>query len=136
MGAQGGHHERMLVDESCDRHRLRATPVGPWLAARLDPAIAQLVPTAYRRPSQLDAGGVLVVGASAQVCSWPMSSSRAGRDVTITWPPYAAAPRLSRRRHPLVARRMGIFDETIGQVLTSRSRVISLRCNWWGIPIA
>jgi putative flavoprotein involved in K+ transport len=41
-------------------HRDRRTPA---IAAELDPAIVQLHSTAYRNPSQLQEGGVLVVGA-------------------------------------------------------------------------
>src|SRR5688572_3099524 len=37
----------------------------PAVASQLPPAIATLTPMQYRNPAQLDAGGVLVVGASA-----------------------------------------------------------------------
>jgi hypothetical protein len=113
-------------------------PWVPRLAARLDPAIAQLVPTTYRRPSQLDAGGVLVVGASASGLQLADELSRAGRDVTIAvGPPHAPAPRLSRRGHLCGGSiAWGSSTRPSARCTTSRSRVISLRCNWWGIPIA
>jgi putative flavoprotein involved in K+ transport len=44
------------------------TPNIPDFAAQLDPAIAQLHSSAYRRPSQLPDGPVLVVGASHSGC--------------------------------------------------------------------
>jgi putative flavoprotein involved in K+ transport len=92
-------------------------PWVPRLATRLDPAIAQLVPTAYRRPSQLDAGGVLVVGASASGLQLADELSRAGRDVTIAVGHHTRLPRVYRGADILWwLDRMGIFDETISQV--------------------
>jgi putative flavoprotein involved in K+ transport len=44
------------------------TPYVPDVAAELDPAIMQLHSSAYRRPTQLPAGTVLVVGASHSGC--------------------------------------------------------------------
>jgi putative flavoprotein involved in K+ transport len=89
----------------------------PPLAARLDPAIAQLVPTAYRRPSQLAAGGVLVVGASASGLQLADELNRAGRDVTIAVGHHTRLPREYRGADILWwLDRMGIFDETISQV--------------------
>lgn len=89
----------------------------PRLAARLDPAIRQLVPTAYRRPSQLAPGGVLVVGASASGLQLTDELSRAGRDVTIAVGHHTRLPRDYRGADILWwLDRMGIFDETIGQV--------------------
>jgi len=92
-------------------------PWVPRLAARLDPAIAQLVPTAYRRASELDAGGVLVVGASASGLQLADELSRAGRDVTIAVGHHTRLPRDYRGADILWwLDRMGVFDETIGQV--------------------
>jgi putative flavoprotein involved in K+ transport len=92
-------------------------PWVPRLAARLDPALAQLVPTAYRRPSQLVAGGVLVVGASASGLQLADELNRAGRDVTIAVGHHTRLPRDYRGADILWwLDRMGIFDETVGQV--------------------
>jgi putative flavoprotein involved in K+ transport len=92
----------------------------PWvppLAARLDPAIAQLVPTAYRRPSQLGAGGVLVVGASASGLQLADELNRAGRDVTIAVGHHTRLPRHYRGADILWwLDRLGIFDETVNEV--------------------
>ena len=114
------------VDTTCESWSARTVVIAtgyaqhphvPRLAARLDPTIAQLVPTAYRRPSELVAGGVLVVGASASGLQLADELNRAGRDVTIAVGHHTRLPREYRGADILWwLDRMGIFDETVGQV--------------------
>lgn len=92
-------------------------PWRPRLAERLDPEVAQLAPTEYRRPSQLGEGGVLIVGASASGLQLADELNRAGRDVTIAVGHHTRLPRDYRGADILWwLDRMGIFDETGGQV--------------------
>ena len=89
----------------------------PRLAANFAGAVTQLVPTAYRRPSQLPDGGVLVVGASATGLQLADELNRAGRDVTIAVGRHTRLPRVYRGRDILWwLDRMGVLDETVDQV--------------------
>lgn len=89
----------------------------PQVAANFAGAVTQLVPTAYRRPSQLAAGGVLVVGAAATGLQLADELNRAGRDVTIAVGHHTRLPRVYRGRDILWwLDRMGVLDETVEQV--------------------
>jgi len=68
----------------------------PALAEALSPAIAMLSPMTYRNPSQLDAGGVLVVGASASGTQIADEIQRSGRQVTLAVGEHVRVPRVYR----------------------------------------
>jgi putative flavoprotein involved in K+ transport len=71
----------------------------PALAAELPDHIDQLTALAYRRPSQIEgAGGVLVVGASASGVQIADELCHAGRDVTIAVGEHIRLPRSYRGR--------------------------------------
>ena len=68
----------------------------PALAEALSPAIAMLSPMTYRNPSQLDAGEVLVVGASASGTQIADEIQRSGRQVTLAVGEHVRVPRVYR----------------------------------------
>ena len=70
----------------------------PRVATELPDAIATLTPLAYRNPDQLDAGGVLVVGASATGAQLADEIHRSGRPVTLAVGEHVRAPRTYRGR--------------------------------------
>lgn len=65
----------------------------PRFAHQLSSRVCQLVPTSYRRPEQLPAGGVLVVGASASGVLLADELRAAGRDVTLAVGGHTRLPR-------------------------------------------
>lgn len=73
-------------------------PVVPRLAADLPAGIAQLTPFSYRNPSQIEDGGVLVVGASATGLQLADEIQRAGRAVTLAVGEHVRIPRVYRGR--------------------------------------
>ncbi len=73
-------------------------PVVPELAAGVPAGIAQMTAQAYRNPSQLDAGGVLVVGASATGLQLAQEIHRSGRPVTLAVGEHVRLPRMYRGR--------------------------------------
>ena len=73
-------------------------PEVPRAAAGLSPSIRQIVPTEYRRPTDLDDGGVLVVGASATGIQIADELLRSGRAVTIAAGHHTRVPRSYRGR--------------------------------------
>jgi putative flavoprotein involved in K+ transport len=73
-------------------------PYVPRTAARLTRQVRQIVPTDYRKPEDLDAGGVLVVGASATGVQIADELVRSGRAVTIAAGHHTRVPRSYRRR--------------------------------------
>jgi len=70
----------------------------PRVAADVPGHIAQLAPQDYRSPDQLDAGGVLVVGASATGLQLADELLRSGRHVTIAAGEHVRMPRTYRGR--------------------------------------
>jgi putative flavoprotein involved in K+ transport len=76
----------------CDRPRI------PSFAAELSPAIHQMVPADYRRPSQLPEGNVLIVGASATGAQIAEELQAAGRQVTLAVGTHVRMPRRYRGR--------------------------------------
>jgi putative flavoprotein involved in K+ transport len=70
----------------------------PRVAGRLTPRVRQVVPTGYRRPEDLDAGGVLVIGASATGIQVADELLRSGRAVTIAAGHHTRVPRSYRAR--------------------------------------
>jgi putative flavoprotein involved in K+ transport len=92
-------------------------PFIPATAAAVPPEIHQVVPTRYKRPSDLPAGGVLIVGASATGIQLADEIHRSGRPVTIAVGRHTRMPRQYRGKDILWwLDRMGLFDETIEQV--------------------
>jgi putative flavoprotein involved in K+ transport len=73
-------------------------PVVPKLAAALPADVASLTPFQYRNPSQLDPGGVLVVGASATGVQIADEVRRSGRNVTLAVGEHVRVPRTYRGR--------------------------------------
>ncbi len=73
------------------------TPVMPALVP-LDAEVSQLHSSAYRNPSQLPAGGVLVVGAGSSGTQIADELLRAGRDVYLSVGPHDRPPRAYRGR--------------------------------------
>lgn len=65
----------------------------PSVAAAVPGHITQLTPHDYRSPDRLDAGAVLVVGASATGLQLAGEMLRAGRDVTIATGEHVRMPR-------------------------------------------
>jgi putative flavoprotein involved in K+ transport len=77
-------------------------------------AVHQLVPTAYRRPGDLPAGGVLVVGASATGVQLADELQRSGRPTTLAVGRHVRLPRTYRGRDIMAwLDEAGILDERI-----------------------
>jgi putative flavoprotein involved in K+ transport len=77
----------VIATGHCDR---------PWLpdsAAALDPALEQVHSAAYRDPSYLAPGGVLVVGASASAVQIALELAQAGRRVILAAGRHTPLPR-------------------------------------------
>ena len=71
----------------CDR------PAVPAVSRSLPPSVRQMVPTDYRRPEQLPAGGVLIVGASSTGVQLADEIQRSGRQVTLAVGRHTRLPR-------------------------------------------
>ena len=70
----------------------------PAFAASLSSGIRQLTPMRYRNPSELEPGGVLVVGASASGVQIAEEIQRSGRPVTLAVGEHIRVPRVYRGR--------------------------------------
>jgi putative flavoprotein involved in K+ transport len=70
----------------------------PACASAVPASVATLTPLAYRNPEQLDAGNVLVVGASATGVQLAEEIHRSGRPVTLAVGEHVRAPRMYRGR--------------------------------------
>lgn len=70
----------------------------PGMASALPPGIQSVTPMEYRRPDQLAAGGVLVVGASATGVQLAQEIQASGRQVTLAVGEHVRAPRTYRGR--------------------------------------
>jgi putative flavoprotein involved in K+ transport len=89
----------------------------PAFAADLAGDIEQLVPTQYRNPQQLRAGGVLVVGASATGIQLASEIARTGREVILAVGSHIRMPRHYRGRDIMRwLDEMGVLGETTDQV--------------------
>jgi putative flavoprotein involved in K+ transport len=93
------------------------TPSVPKVASDLPAHIAQLTPHDYRSPEQLEAGGVLVVGASATGLQLADELLLAGHDVTVATGEHVRMPR-HYRGHDIFywMDRCGIHDERYDEV--------------------
>jgi putative flavoprotein involved in K+ transport len=68
-------------------------PAVPPASQGVNPSILQMVPSNYRRPDQLPAGGVLVVGASSTGVQLADEIQRSGRQVTLAVGRHTRLPR-------------------------------------------
>jgi len=101
----------VIATGHCDK------PFVPALAGSLSPGIVQVVPTAYRNPSQLPSGGALVVGASATGIQLADEIHRSGRPVTLAVGRHTRLPRTYRGRDiQWWLDAIGIWDETTAHV--------------------
>lgn len=82
----------VLASGACSR------PSVPPLAAEVPASVAQWTAQTYRRPSQLDAGAVLVVGASATGLQLAQELRRSGRRILLAAGEHVRMPRLYRGR--------------------------------------
>lgn len=92
-------------------------PLVPWLAARLDAGVLQVVPRDYRSPAALPRGGVVVIGASATGIQLADEIQASGRQVVISTGQHLRAPRRYRGRDIMWwLDRAGILDATVESV--------------------
>jgi putative flavoprotein involved in K+ transport len=96
---------RVVTDrgEWCARNVVVATgfcdvPRVPSFGSEIPPKIEQIVPSDYRRPSQLPEGNVLIVGASATGAQLADELNEAGRQVTLAVGTHVRLPRRYRGR--------------------------------------
>jgi putative flavoprotein involved in K+ transport len=89
----------------------------PPFAAEVPSSVATLTATAYRNPSQVDDGGVLVVGASASGVQIAHEIQRTGRPVTLAVGEHVRGPRTYRGRDILWwMEAAGVLDERYDEV--------------------
>jgi putative flavoprotein involved in K+ transport len=92
-------------------------PVVPAFAAEVPTEIAQVSSNAYRSPSQLSTGGVLVVGASASGVQIASEVQRSGRQVVLAVGEHVRGPRHYRGRDIHWWMEMsGVLDERYDEV--------------------
>jgi putative flavoprotein involved in K+ transport len=92
-------------------------PAVPPLAAAVPPTVAQWTAQRYRRPADLEPGGVLVVGASASGLQLAADIRRSGRPVLLAVGEHVRMPRRYRGRDIqwwLLA--SGVLDQRIEQM--------------------
>ena len=92
-------------------------PVVPGLAGFLPRGVQQVSAHAYRNPAQLDAGGVLVVGASASGVQLAHEIVRSGRRVMLAVGEHVRLPRVYRGRDIqwwMLA--TGVLDQRIDEI--------------------
>jgi putative flavoprotein involved in K+ transport len=103
----------------------RPTPPAPGAETATD--VLQLHTSAYRRPEQLPAGGVLVVGSGQSGCQITDELREAGRQVWLSVGRCPWFPRRHRGRDILHwTQAMGILDETVDQLPAPEARLV---CN-------
>jgi putative flavoprotein involved in K+ transport len=92
-------------------------PAVPALAGHLDAAIEQVAPAAYRNPSGLPDGGVLIVGASATGVQLADELALAGRHVVLAVGSHSRLPRRYRGMDIYWwLERSGSLDRTIDEM--------------------
>ena len=92
-------------------------PAIPALAGSLPGSIKQITTSDYRKPAQLPAGGVLVVGAAATGVQIAEEVQRAGLPVTISVGRHTRLPRVYRGKDIWYwLERIGVLDETADSV--------------------
>jgi len=101
----------VLANGSC------SVPAIPPVAAALPASIRTLTVNQYRRPDQLEAGGVLVVGASASGTQIAEEIQRSGRQVTLAVGEHIRVPRVYRGRDIMWwMDGAGVFDDRYDEV--------------------
>jgi putative flavoprotein involved in K+ transport len=101
----------VIATGNCDR------PAVPRFTGALSRDIVQVVPGAYRNPSSLPAGGVLVVGASATGIQLSDEIRRSGRSVTLAVGRHTRLPRRYRGRDiQWWLDAAGVWDDTVRDV--------------------
>ena len=97
-------------------------PFVPPLSAGLSPSVLQMVPAAYRNPSQLPPGGVLIVGSSSTGVQLADEIHQSGRQVTLAVGRHTRLPRRYRGRDILWwLERMGSMSEDIASVRDAKA---------------
>ncbi len=92
-------------------------PLVPAVGDDVPAGIQSITPHQYRSPDQLDAGGVMIVGASATGLQLAEEIHRSGRPVTIAVGEHVRMPRIYRGRDILWwLDRVGISDERYDEV--------------------
>ena len=92
-------------------------PKVPDLAGDVPHSLEMVTPREYRRPQQLEEGGVLVVGASATGIQIADEVHRSGRPVTLAVGEHVRMPRMYRGKDVMWwMERSGILDERYDQV--------------------
>ncbi|HKX76808.1 MAG TPA: NAD(P)/FAD-dependent oxidoreductase [Acidimicrobiia bacterium] len=92
-------------------------PKVPALADSLPPGVESVTPFQYRRPSQLPAGPVLVVGASATGVQIAEEVQRSGRQVTLAVGEHVRLPRLYRGKDIMWwLEQVGILNERYDEI--------------------
>jgi len=89
----------------------------PAMATALPPSVRSLTPAEYRRPQDLEDGGVLVVGASSTGVQLADEIQRSGRQVTLAVGEHIRLPRNHRGRDIQGwLESLGILDQRIDEV--------------------
>lgn len=104
-------------------------PWTPRLAQQVDPSIVQLHSTAYRNPSQLPTGPILVVGASHSGTDIALELALAGHDVVLAGRVHGEVPfgpgvkgSLAAHLLPFVSRHVLTLRTPVGRRLRPRVR--------------
>lgn len=111
-------------------------PRVPELAAGLDPRITQLHSSAYRRPSQLRSGPVLVVGASHSGSDIAWEAAAAGHHVVLCGPETGQLPaQVETRRGRMLFRLMFFAGSRVLTVDTPIGRAVRPKIRRGGGPL-
>ena len=101
----------VIASGACNR------PAVPAFADALPPDVEQLTPFEYRNPTQLQDGGVLVVGASATGVQLAAELRQSGRAVILSVGEHVRLPRTYRGRDVLWWMEMsGVWDQRYDEV--------------------
>ncbi len=93
------------------------TPKIPAVADAIPQRIHQITPTAYRDPSSVSGGGVLVVGSSASGIQLADELRRAGRDVVVATGEHTRLPRRYRGMDiHWWMRHLGVLDQSVDEI--------------------
>ena len=108
----------------------------PAFATGLDPRITQLHSSAYRRPSQLQTGPVLVVGASHSGSDIAFEAAAAGHDVVLCGPDTGQLPaQVETRRGRMLFRLMFFAGSRVLTVDTPFGRAARPKIRRGGGPL-
>jgi len=92
-------------------------PAIPAFAKELPAGVRQISSKDYRNPSQVEDGGVMIVGASASGLQIALELQLAGREVTVSTGEHVRIPRTYRGKDILwLMDRSGMFDTPISEV--------------------